>query len=109
MDMKSFKVRSSAILAITASAAMLGVAFGGRAWAAGIKGRIESVPSRAFKSSTPVNISKGAAAWVYYGYNGQADGVQTDSGNAAGFSAVNCPTLYSARRLAIHYDGRKTQ
>ena len=93
MDRKSLSIRNSAILAIAASAAMLGVSFGGTAWAAGIKGRIAAAPRRAFKYSRPINISKGTAAWVYCGYNGQSDGINTDSANAASFSAINCSTL----------------
>ncbi|MGC9259540.1 MAG: hypothetical protein ACP5I8_05590 [Phycisphaerae bacterium] len=93
MDMKSLKIRSSTILAVAASMALLGATFGATAWAVGIKGHVAAAPSRAFKPSNPINISKGTGAWVYYGYNGQTDGMNTDASNVASFSALNCPTL----------------
>ncbi len=93
MKIKSLKMRNSALLAMMAGAAIWGAALGSTARAATIKGRVDTAPARAFHASTPINISKGAAAWVYYGYNGNAKDMYTDATNAAHFSAVNCPNL----------------
>ena len=53
-----------------------------------ITGSFSSPPASAKSSSTPIDISTGTAAWVYYGYNGTATDMNTDTPNSAGFTAL---------------------
>ena len=77
------------LLVATAAAAMnLGVATASASVI--ISGAVNAAPANS--SSNPADISNGTAAWVYYGYNGAATGVNTDSTNAANFSSLSCPT-----------------
>ncbi|MGC8625450.1 MAG: TIM-barrel domain-containing protein [Phycisphaerae bacterium] len=62
-----------------------------------ISGALSSPPASAENQATPINISHGAAAWVYYGYNGNADGAIFSPGNVANFSPLTgIPGLSSA-------------
>ncbi|MDA8376980.1 MAG: PEP-CTERM sorting domain-containing protein [Planctomycetia bacterium] len=79
---------------LVAAAAIAGAALAGMAGLASasviINGTTNAAPANS--QSNPADISNGTAAWVYYGYNGQSTGMNTDSANAANFSSIKCPT-----------------
>ncbi len=62
-----------------------------------VSGTISSPPASALHRAAAINISHGAAAWAYYGYNGNADGAIFSSSNAANFTPLTGnPGLSSA-------------
>ncbi len=94
------RVRISASVAGAAILAAAAFSCTGTAFASTITGSFSSPPASANRhvttSPTPVDISSGTSAWAYYGYSSNPNGsgtvaaaLNTDSGNAASFSALS--------------------
>ena len=82
--------RGSSVVARTAIAgavvAMTGL-LAGPVSASTITGSFSSPPASSLSSSTPIDLSSGAAAWAYYGYS-SVTSMNTDPSNSASFTSL---------------------
>ena len=90
MRIKSGSVVFTRVALLIAAAAVINLGVTTASASVIINGSVGAAPANS--STNPADISTGTSAWVYYGYNGSATGVNTDPTNAANFTRLSCPT-----------------